>query len=128
MKKNQIAAAVLSIVLFAGGVVVGVLGQQYYSRSVVHARPTAERLREHYINEAREKLHLSGDQVKQLNVILDGTRAKMRAFRETHHQEFDKINQDQVQQVKAMLRPDQVPAYTQMLADQERRWRRDHHD
>ena len=128
MKKNQLAAALLSVFLFVGGVVVGVLGDQYYTHSVVHARPVAERMRERYISEAREKLHLTDDQVKQLNGILDGTRTKMRAFREAHHAEFDKINQDQVQQVKSILRPDQIPAYNDLLAEQERRWRREHHD
>jgi superfamily I DNA and RNA helicase len=128
MKNNQLTAALLAVLLFAGGVVVGVLGERYYSHSTVHARPSAETLRDRYINEAKSRVHLTGDQVKQLNTILDGTRAKLRTFRQSHHAEFEKINQEQIQQVKAILRPDQVAAYDQLVADQDRRWHRDHHD
>lgn len=128
MKNNQVVAGLLALVLFCGGVIAGVLGDRYYVQNVVHARPGAERLRERYVEETRRKLNLTDQQLKQLNTILDDTRAKMRAFRESHHAEFDQITQDQNQRVRAMLRPDQIPAYEQLRADQERRWHRDHHD
>jgi regulator of protease activity HflC (stomatin/prohibitin superfamily) len=71
----------------------------------------------------RSKLNLTSSQVDQLNTILDETKAKYKAARESVHPTMVKIKEDQVSRVKAILAPGQIPIYEQMVAERERRAR-----
>jgi hypothetical protein len=119
MRNKQIAAALFAVLLFAGGVTVGVLGDRYYSMKVVHARPAADVLRQHYVDEMRSRLRLSDDQLTRLNVVLDQTHARFKAFREEHKQEFDHIGQEQTNAVRALLTAQQLPEFEKMVAERE---------
>jgi hypothetical protein len=77
-------------------------------------------------------LKLSASQVSQLETILDETKARYKAVRDTYHPAMLKIKNEQIARVKAMLTPNQVPAYEQMVAEHEQRAReqeeRDHQE
>jgi hypothetical protein len=67
--------------------------------------------------------------VDQLQVILDETKQKFRAARESHHPEMVKIKDDQLTKVKALLSPDQARQYEAMVAEREQRAKeQDDHD
>ena len=121
MRNRQITAALFAILLFAGGVTVGVLADRYYSVKVVHARPSTDSLRERYVDEMKSRLHLTPDQVSHLAVLLDQTRDKFKAFREEHRTEFDGIIQQQNTAVRGLLTPEQIPEYDKLLAEREKR-------
>ncbi len=122
MQQNQRAAVLLAIVLFCTGVGVGVLWHRYYA-STVSAKATSEDFRHRYISEMRSKLNLSRPQVDELNAILDDTKAKYRAARESVHPAMVKIKEDQTSRVKAILTASQIPIYEQMVAEHERKAR-----
>jgi hypothetical protein len=128
MNTNKAKAALFAILLFALGCTVGALGHRYYAAETAMPR-TAEEYRAKYISEMRTKLKLNQHQVDRLQVILDETKAKFRAARESHHPEMVKIKDDQLTQVKALLSPDQVKQYEVIVAEREQQAReQDDHD
>jgi len=130
MNTNQVKAALFAVLLFAFGAMVGGLGHRYYAATVVSAKaPTAEDWRSKYVNEMQSKLKLNQHQVDELQVILDETKAKFRAARESHHPEMVRIKDDQLTKVKAMLSPEQAKQYEAMVAEREQHAKeQDEHD
>lgn len=121
MKRNQWTALVLAALLFSCGVAVGALADRYFTGTVVSARTGAEDFRQHYISETRAKVKLTAAQVTQLEQILDDTKAKVKAVRDSSHPAMLKIREEQIARVKAILTPEQIPAYEQLVAERERR-------
>ncbi len=122
MKPNQMKAALLALLLFGCGAAIGALGHRYYAAEEVSAKTSSESFRQRYIGEMKSKLGLSSAQIDQLESILDDTKAKYRAVRESYHPAMVKIKEDQVRRVKSILNPGQIAAYDQLVADRERRW------
>jgi hypothetical protein len=122
MKRNTWSALFFAILLFACGVAAGMLGERYLATTVVNAK-TAEDFRHHYTSEMKSKLKLTDDQVNRLEVILDETKAKYKAVRDRYHPEMVTIKDEQISRVKSILTPQQVPAYQQLVAERERRYR-----
>ncbi len=122
MKRNQRVAILLACLLFACGVVAGVLGQRYFNSSVVSAK-SAEDFRQQYVSEMRSTLHLTPAQTDELETILDQTKAKYKAVREQYHPQMLKIKAEQENRVKSILTASQVPAYERLVAERERRYK-----
>jgi hypothetical protein len=120
MKQNQSAAALLAVLLFACGAAVGALGDHFYTLRVANAKTAAD-FRQRYISEMRSRCKLTPAQVGQLEAILDDTKAKVRALRESYHPEMLKIKQEHISRVKSILTAEQIPAYEQLVAERERR-------
>ncbi|HEX4167028.1 MAG TPA: hypothetical protein VHZ55_16305 [Bryobacteraceae bacterium] len=122
MKRNQRAAIFFAVLLFACGVAAGILAQRYFITTVVNAK-SAEDFRHQYISEMRDNLHLTPAQTNQLEVILDQTKAKYKALRDSYHPQMLQIKGEQEERVKSILTPAQVPAYEHLVAERERRYR-----
>lgn len=122
MKRNQWTAALLALCLFACGVVAGVLGHRYYSETSVSAQTSPSDFRQQYLAEMKSHVHLTTDQLEQLQTILDDTKAKAKAVRDRMHPEMVRIKQEQLTRVKSILTPEQVPEYERLVADRERRF------
>lgn len=120
MKKNQLSAFLIALLLFASGAAVGALGHRYYTQTVVSAK---EDFRQHYLNEMRTKLNLTPTQVTQLEGIMDETKAKYKAVHDSNHPTMVKIKAEHVQRVQSILTPPQLPIYAQLVAEHERRAR-----
>ena len=122
MKRNQMTAVLVAILLFCGGAAVGALAHRFYTASSVSAR-SAEDFRQRYVSEMRSTLHLTPDQVSSLETILDDTKAKFKAIRDSYHPAMLKIKQEQISRVKSILTPQQIPAYERLVAQREQRAR-----
>jgi hypothetical protein len=131
MNSNNSKAALFALLLFGFGATVGALGHRYYTATVVGAK-TSEDWRHKYISEMQTKLKLNQRQVDQLQVILDDTRAKVKAVRDLYHPEMVKIKDDQLTKVKSILSADQAKQYEAMVAEREQHAReqeeRDHQE
>lgn len=121
MQRNQLAAAGFAAVLFAGGAVVGALGHRYYVATTVTT--PADVARHRYIQEMQDRLKLTPAQVTQLEAIMHDTKAKTRAVRDSYKPQMLKIKQDHIDRVKAILTPQQIPAYEKLVAEREQRAR-----
>ena len=83
----------------------------------------AEDFRQRYVNEMQSRLKLTPAQMSRLEAILDDTKAKVKAVRDSYHPAMLKIKEEQISRVKSILTPQQIPAYEQLVADRERRAR-----
>jgi Spy/CpxP family protein refolding chaperone len=129
MKRNQVGAALIAVLLFASGAAVGALGHRYYAETVVSAKGHPDDFRQHYIVEMRTKLQLTAAQVTQLEAIMDETKAKYKAVHDSNHPVMVKIKAEHIDRIKAILTPQQIPKYEELVAEHERRARdmeRDH--
>ncbi len=122
MKRNQWIALIVAALLFCSGAAVGVLGNRLYEGRVVVAK-NAEDFRQRYVSEMRTKLKLTAAQVDRLQDILDDTKAKVKAVRDSYHPQMVKIKQEQINRVKSILNSDQINVYSRLVADHERRAR-----
>jgi Spy/CpxP family protein refolding chaperone len=120
MKKNQLSAFLIAILLFASGAAVGALGHRYYAQTVVSAKDDA---RQHYLTEMRTKLNLTAAQTTQLERIMDETKAKYKAVHDSNHPIMLNIKHEHIQRVQSILTPQQLPIYAQLVAEHERRAR-----
>jgi Spy/CpxP family protein refolding chaperone len=120
MNGNRWTAALFALLLFGCGVVAGALGHRYYTATAVSAK-SADDFRHRYVAEMESRLKLTPAQVTQLEAILDDTKAKFRAVRESYRPAMLKIKEEQVARVKSILTPEQIPAYDQLIAERERR-------
>jgi hypothetical protein len=123
MKRNQWAAALLSLLLFLSGAAVGALAHRYYAATTVSAKTAAETFREHYLTEMKSKLNLTDAQVKQLDAILDDTKAKYKTVRDQFRPQMLAIKNEQISRVKEILNPEQVPVYERLVSEHEKRAR-----
>ena len=115
---NQGIAWLLAVLLFSSGALVGSLTHRYLvSNSVVNA---SDVMRKRYVDEMQSRLSLTPTQVKQLEAILDDTKAKYKAVREAYRPAMLEVKGQQIQRVKSILSARQVPIYEQLLADREK--------
>ncbi|HLH02020.1 MAG TPA: hypothetical protein VKX25_04560 [Bryobacteraceae bacterium] len=121
MRRNQWLALALGVLLFVCGLIAGVLGDRYLSMLKVNAK-TAEDFRHQYTNEMRTRLNLTPAQVRQLDVILDETKAQYKAVRDRYRPEMVKIKDEQIERVKSILTPEQKPEYDRLVAEREQRF------
>lgn len=116
MKRPQVIAFSLALVIFAMGAAAGALAHRLYVANAVNA---SEDWRARYINEMHSRLKLSTEQVDKLNDILDDTRAKVRAVKDGYKPEMLQIKQNQIAEIRAMLNVGQAAEYTKMVVEQE---------
>lgn len=116
MKRPQVVVSILAVVIFAIGAATGALAHRLYVANTVNA---SEDWRARYINEMHSRLKLSTMQVDKLNDILDDTRLKVRAVRDTYKPEMLQIKQNQVAEIRAILNAEQGGEYGKMLEEQE---------
>jgi hypothetical protein len=122
MKRQQWTGLALAALLFFGGAAVGVLANRYYTMTEVSAK-TSETYRHHYVVEMESKLKLTPAQVKQLEAIMDDTKAKYKAVRDSYRPAILQVKNEHIALVKSILTAQQIPGYEQLLSERERRAR-----
>jgi hypothetical protein len=120
MRRTTLTTALYLALLFFAGVAVGAFGLRLYTMNSVSANASPEEFRRRYVAELQSRLKLSGQQVNQLQPILDETRQLHRELREKHKPEFDAIHEEQVRKIRLMLTDAQQAEYTKLLAEREK--------
>lgn len=128
MKRSNPKIALYLGLVFASGLVVGGFGHRLYTVKSVSAttsakKKTPDEYRSEYMAEMRQRLSLTAQQAKDLEVILDGTRAKYREFRERTKPEMEAIQNGQTNAIRALLDDKQKQEYELMRAEREARKR-----
>lgn len=130
MPKSRTSAILSLLFVFASGAVLGAVGTRLYTVKTVSSqspsaqpphRPDPEEIRKHLVNEAKEKMRLDDDQMKRLNQIYDQTREDMDEIHHKANAEVRMLWDKQNNSIRALLRPDQIPAYEQLRAEREAR-------
>jgi predicted secreted Zn-dependent protease len=110
--------------VFASGILVGAVSQRLYTTSAASANSvprTAEEWRKHYLAEMKQRVKVSDEQIAKIVPILDDTK---RRFDELHAQEkpaHDRIQQEHIAQIKAVLNDEQKIAYDNWREERERK-------
>ena len=128
MTRSRYSAAFYLILVFASGVLVGIAAHRLYTANTVIANisrnpPPPRNLnefRKRYLDGMREKVGANSAQLEQISRILTDTKRK---FDELHAKEKplrDKIQQEQIDQIKAVLDDSQKAAYDNWRAERSR--------
>ena len=123
MSRNRYSAFLYLLLVFASGILVGVVSYRLYVTNTVSATAaprTMDEVRKKYLAEMRAKVGVNEAQLASVNRILDETKRK---FDELHQQEkplHDAIQQQQIDSVSALLTPPQKIAYENWRAERAR--------
>jgi hypothetical protein len=109
--------ALYAVLIFVSGAALGAIGHQYFTP----APASANQYRSQYMQEMKTRLKLSPEQARQVETILDETRAKYRELRERHRPEMQAIQEDQTSRVNAMLSAEQQAEYALLRKEREER-------
>jgi hypothetical protein len=128
MANTKLSAFLSLLLVFCSGIVVGVVGVRVYTSKVAPSvRPQEKRSPEEYrkqlVEEMTKEVHLDDQQVIALKQIYEDTRANFDEARSRENAklraEGQVIHDQQVEKIKKLLRPDQVPLYDALRARHE---------
>jgi len=123
MKRWTLPIALYLLVVFVSGSVLGALGYRLYNPPTTksNAKLSPEEWRRQNLEEMRQKLNLTPDQVQKVNTVYDETHSRFEAAHNTHNQVVKQIREDHVSKIRALLTPEQLPKYEQLRAEREQR-------
>jgi hypothetical protein len=128
MANTRLSAFLSLLLVFCSGIVVGVVGVRVYTSKVAPpARPqekrSPEEFRKQLVDEMTREVHLDDQQVVALKQIYEDTRANFDEARSRENAklrtEGQAIHDQQVEKIKKLLRPEQVPLYDALRARHE---------
>jgi hypothetical protein len=135
MRRTTLSTGLYVFLVFLSGAVVGAFAHRLYVvNTVVSAKP--DEVRHHILDEMRTRLSLSEDQVKQLNAIMDSTKARYHEVKERWDKqsrqaakpELKAITEDQAEKIKAILSEPQRVEYEKYRAERQKRREQEHHN
>ena len=117
MANTRLSAFLSLLLVFSSGAVVGVVGYRAFFAPKVAAgpRPDPEARRKQLVDEMTKEVRLDEQQVVALKQIYEETKVSFDEARTRQnaqlHSDGQAIHDQQVEKIKKMLRPDQVPLY-----------------
>ena len=140
MPKSRFLAFLGLLAIFVGGALCGAFGYHLYLASPVFGHnlspgtaasrkspgPDPEEIRKRLVEEMRRRVKLDDAQIVKLNKIFDDTRAQFDRIHKEMNDRGHAVWDKQVAEVKAILRPDQLPLYDQLRAEHEAARKRRH--
>jgi hypothetical protein len=132
MSKSKLSAFLTLLLVFASGAVLGAVANRLYMVNTVSSgagkRPSPDEIRKRQVEEMRERVKADDAQIASFNQILDQTKA---SFDQTHKQ-YNAANRaiwdEQRNKVRAILRPDQVVLFDQIMAEHDAARKQREHD
>lgn len=115
--KTRSEAAMLVLVVFVLGVLLGGLGnhlwgERVWGRQTSPAPPSHTQI----VSELTHELQLTPDQQQQLGAIVDDTKAKIRAAYAPADAQRDQLRQQGRARIRAILTPEQLPKFEAFMA------------
>ena len=125
MKRSNFTIALYLFLIFASGILVGAFGFRLYTGTPVSAKTSTtvspDEWRRQYFSEMESRLKLSPEQIGKLNVIFDDTRAHHRQAHATLDESLKQIKARHIEEVRAILTPQQRPEYEKLRAERDAR-------
>ena len=84
------------------------------------ANAIPEEFRKRFMADLKSRLQLNDDQAGKLGVIMDETRMRVRATRDTIEPELRKIRDDQRQRISELLSPSQQVEWQKIIDERQR--------
>jgi hypothetical protein len=121
MPRTRLSAVLYLVLVFGSGILVGVASTRLYavkaSVPVSSAPRTMAEFRTRYMSEMRAKVGVNDTQSAAVAKILDDTKKKFDEIRRAERPERDRIQQEQVDEIRAVLTDAQKPAYDAWRAE-----------
>jgi hypothetical protein len=124
MPRSRISIAIYLFLVFGSGILVGIVSHRLYATNTASANNTAPasmtEFRKRYLDGMRTKVGVDEKQIVAITRTLDETKQKFDALAAQEQPLHDKIQQEHVDQVKALLNDPQKAAYDNWRAERER--------
>src|SRR5580692_10149216 len=123
MPRTRIGIAFYLILVFASGILVGIVSFRLYAANTASANNSPRSMtefRKRYLDGMRTKVGVSEAQIVEITRELDETKRKYDALAAQEQPLHDKIQQDHIDQIKALLNDKQKVAYDNWRAERER--------
>jgi len=123
MKSTRWTVALYMALVFICGGVVGAFAHRLYTVSGVSAnvgQRNPEEFRKRFMADLKSRLQLSDEQAAKLGAIMDETRMRVRATRDTIEPELRKIRDDQRQRISELLSPSQRVEWQKINEERQR--------
>jgi len=123
MPRNRFSIALYLILVFASGILVGVVSHRLYATTTASAnnsKPSLVEFRRRYLEGMRTKVGASDDQLRSVASILEDTRRKLDELAAKEKPMHDQIRMDHVDQIRALLNDQQKAAYDSWRAERAR--------
>ena len=127
MPRTRLSAVFYLVLVFASGILVGVASTRLYAvkasfspNSAAVPPRTMEEFRKRYMDEMRKKVGVDDNQVAAVAKILDDTKKKFDDIRRQEKPVRDQLQQEQVDEIRAVLTDAQKPAYDAWRAERQK--------
>ncbi|HEX4136451.1 MAG TPA: hypothetical protein VHY84_17700 [Bryobacteraceae bacterium] len=123
MPRSRISIALYLVLVFASGILVGIVSFRLYATNTASANSSPRNMsefRKRYLNGMRTKVGVSETQIVEITRTLDETKRKFDALAAQEQPLHDKIQQDHIDEIKALLNDPQKIAYDNWRAERER--------
>ena len=124
MPRTRLSAIFYLVLVFASGILVGVVSTRLYavkaSVPVTSAPRNMRELTDRYVAEMRQKVGVDDAQVAAVTKILADTKKKFDDIRREERPLRDRIQQEQVDAIRAVLTDAQKPAYEAWRAQRQK--------
>jgi hypothetical protein len=124
MPRTRLSAIFYLVLVFSSGILVGVVSTRLYAvkasvRTATAPRTMAE-LTTRYVDEMRQKVGVNDAQVAAVTKILADTKKKFDDLRREERPVRDRIQQEQIDSIRAVLTDAQKPAYEAWRAERQK--------
>jgi len=123
MPRTRISIALYLILVFASGILVGVVSNRLYATNTASANSSPQSLfefRKQYLDGMRTRVGVSEDQIVAIKKTLDETKRKYDALAAQEQPLHDKIQQEHIDEVKALLNDRQKVLYDNWRMERKR--------
>jgi len=123
MPRSRISIALYLFLVFASGIMVGIVSYRLYAANTASANNSPgsmSEFRKRYLDGMRTKVGASEAQIVAITRTLDDTKRKFDALAAEEQPLHDKIQQDHIDEIKALLNDQQKVAYDNSRAERER--------
>lgn len=126
MKFTRVSVVLYVVLVFSSGAVLGAFVHRAFDASSVSAEAprNPDEFRKRYLAEMKSRVKVTDEQLKDLVVVLDETRANFRKTRESIEPEMARIRNEQHERIVALLTPNQAVEYEKMRKEREARMKR----
>ncbi|MFZ0579988.1 MAG: hypothetical protein WAN72_02530 [Candidatus Acidiferrales bacterium] len=114
--KTRGEAAILVLVVFILGVLLGGLGNHLWGERVWGGHPAGPPTHTQIVSELTRELQLTPDQQQQLSSIVDDTKSKIRAAYAPADVQREQLRQQGRARIRAILTPEQLPKFEAFMA------------
>ena len=125
MTRTPMKAVISLLLVFASGIVVGVVSHRLYETSSVAAKTNGPRtlaeFRQRYLDGMRQNVGITDDQVAKVNALLDETKQRFDGLRAQEKPAHDRMQAEQIDRMHAILTPEQIVKYDKWREERARR-------